>query len=153
MRDHLKSIRTREENLDELKRRRKNVGAKAETAERKLSKMSPEHKNLPMQTDTLNSLRAEIRSLDSEIMSEEAALGDFKRITTRAWMGLKFGGLVECAEKGTVSNHALLRSPLMYYLSRSLGSMEDLLSQKYRRNIPSRGYPGAFTTDNQRPSP
>ncbi|KAF9457410.1 hypothetical protein BDZ94DRAFT_1202761 [Collybia nuda] len=103
MRDHLKSIRTREENLDDLKRRRKNVGAKAESAERKLSKMSPEHKNLPMQTDTLNSLRSEIHSLDSEIMSEEAGLGDFKRSTTRAWMGLKFGGLVECAEKGTIA--------------------------------------------------
>lgn len=103
MREHLKSIRTREENLDELKRRRKAVGAKAETAEKKLSKMSSEHKNLQVQTDSLNALRAEIRSMDSEIMSEEAFLGDFKRSTTRAWMGLKFGGLLECCEKGTVS--------------------------------------------------
>ncbi|KAG6909753.1 hypothetical protein DXG01_015469 [Tephrocybe rancida] len=103
MRDYLKSIRTREENLDELKRRRRSVAAKAEAAEKKLSKMNPEHKNLTLQTDSLNALRAEIRSMDSDIMTEEAALGDFKRATTRAWMGLKFGGLLECSEKGTIA--------------------------------------------------
>ena len=102
MREYLKSIRTREENLDDLKRRRKAVSSKTDAVERKLSKMSPEHKNLRMQTDTLNVLRAEIRSLDSEIMSEEATLGDFKRTTTRQCMGLKFGALLECSEKGTV---------------------------------------------------
>jgi hypothetical protein len=102
MREYLKSIRTREENLDDLKRRRKAVSSKADAAERKLSKMSPEHKNHRMQTDSLNVLRAEIRSLDSEIMSEESTLGDFKRTTTRQWMGLKFGALLECSEKGTV---------------------------------------------------
>ncbi|KAG5641090.1 hypothetical protein DXG03_006047 [Asterophora parasitica] len=102
MRDYLKSVRTREENLDDLKRRRKAVCSKAESAERKLSKMSPEHKNLTIQTDSLNTLRAEIRNMDSEIMTEEAALGDFKRSTSKAWMGLKFGGLLECAEKGTI---------------------------------------------------
>jgi len=102
MREYLKSIRTREENLDALKRRRKAVSSKADSTERKLSKMSPEHKNLQLQTDSLNVLRAEIRSLDSEIMSEEASLGDFKRTTTRQWMGLKFGALLECSEKGTV---------------------------------------------------
>ncbi|KAG6840192.1 hypothetical protein C0991_008328 [Blastosporella zonata] len=103
MRDYLKSIRTREEKLDDLKRRRKSVGVKAEAAEKKLSKMSPEHKNLTAQTDSLNALRIEIRNMDSEIMTEEAALGDFKRSTTRAWMGLKFGGMLECSEKGTIA--------------------------------------------------
>lgn len=98
----MKSIRSREEGLDELKRRRRTVVSKAEAAERKLSKLSPEHKNLAMQTDTLNRLRDEIRVMDSDIMSEEASLGDFKRTTSRAMMGLKFGGLLELCEKGTV---------------------------------------------------
>jgi hypothetical protein len=113
MREYLKSIRTREENLDELKRRRKAVSSKADTAEKKLSKMSPEHKNLHMQTDSLNVLRAEMRSLDSDIMSEEAALGDFKRTTTRLWVGLKFGALLECSEKGTV--RAIIYSFLRHF--------------------------------------
>jgi hypothetical protein len=99
----MKSVRSREEALDEMKRRRKSLASKADAAEKKLSKMSPEHKNMAMQTDTLNRLRDEIRQIDSEIMTEEAALGDFKRDTTRSWMGLKFGGLLECCEKGSVS--------------------------------------------------
>lgn len=98
----MKAIRTREEALDELKRRRKSVGAKAEAADKRLSKMSPEHKSLQMQTDTLNKLRDEMRALDTEIMSEEARLGDFKRTATRAFMGLKFGGLQELCSKGTI---------------------------------------------------
>ena len=102
MREHLKAIRTREESLDDLKRRRRNVHRKAEDAEKKLSKMSPEHKNLQLQTETLNRLRDEIRTMDSDIMLEEAALGDFKRTATRMFMGLKFGGLQECCEKGQV---------------------------------------------------
>ncbi|GLB40883.1 putative eisosome component PIL1 [Lyophyllum shimeji] len=103
MRDYMKTIRTREERLDDLKRRRKAVSSKAEAAEKKLSKMGPEHKNLTIHTDALNALRAEIRTIDSDIMTEEAAIGDYKRSTTRAWMGLKFGGLLECAEKGTIA--------------------------------------------------
>jgi hypothetical protein len=63
--------------------------------------MSPEHKNLDAQTELLYRLQDEIRSLDSEIMSEEL-LGDFKRSSTPAWLGLKFGGLVECCEKGAI---------------------------------------------------
>ncbi|KAK0451422.1 uncharacterized protein EV420DRAFT_1646172 [Desarmillaria tabescens] len=102
IRDHMKSIRAREEALDDLKRKRKVIVGKAETAERKLSKMSPEHKNLAMQTDTLNQLRDQIRSLDSDIMTGEASLGDFKRSTTRSMMGLKFGGLLELSEKGVI---------------------------------------------------
>ncbi len=52
-----------------------------------------------MQTDLLKQLQAEGRQLDSEIMVEEARIGDFKRQTTKDWMALKFGGLVELAEK------------------------------------------------------
>lgn len=102
MRERLKEIRTREELLDELKRRRRSVMSKADSAEKKLSKMNPEHKNLVQQTDLLNRLREEIRGLDAEIMRDEAAIGDFKRSATRSWMGLKFGGLLECCEKGVV---------------------------------------------------
>lgn len=102
MRDHMKAVRTREEALDELKRRRKALAAKADTAERKLNKMSPEHKNLAVQTDVLNRLREEGRQMDADILGDEAGVGDLKRERARAWMALKFGGLLECCEKGTV---------------------------------------------------
>ncbi|KAI0372011.1 hypothetical protein BV20DRAFT_941050 [Pilatotrama ljubarskyi] len=102
IREHMKAVRSREEALDELKRRRKSVFNDAEAAERKLSKMNPENKNLQQQTDLLNRLREEIRALDTDIMNEEAKLGDFKRSSARHWMGLKFGGLLECCEKGAI---------------------------------------------------
>ncbi|KIL65063.1 hypothetical protein M378DRAFT_11148 [Amanita muscaria Koide BX008] len=66
-----------------------------------LSKMSPEHKNLEQQQDTLNRLQNEIRSLDGDILAEETSSSDFKRTQTQTMMGLKFGGLLECCEKGT----------------------------------------------------
>ncbi|KAL5505094.1 hypothetical protein ACEPAH_7757 [Sanghuangporus vaninii] len=102
IREHMKAVRSMEENLDELRRRRKAVSAKADTAEKKLTKMNPEHKNLQQQTELLNNLREQIRNLDWEILSEEARLGDFKRTATKNWMTLKFGGLLEFAEKATI---------------------------------------------------
>lgn len=42
IREHMKSVRSMEENLDELRRRRKAVSAKADAAEKKLAKMNPE---------------------------------------------------------------------------------------------------------------
>jgi hypothetical protein len=44
-----------------------------------------------------------MRQLDTEILSEEARVGDFKRRVTKQFMLLKFGGLLEFAEKVTVS--------------------------------------------------
>ncbi|KAF8550412.1 hypothetical protein OG21DRAFT_1499796 [Imleria badia] len=102
IRDSMKSVRTREEGLDDLRRRRRRVGASAEAAEKKLNKMNPEHKNLSVQADTLNKLREEMRALDGEIVREEAELGDYKRKCTKDWMGFKFGGLVECCETGVI---------------------------------------------------
>lgn len=102
VREHMKSIRTREERLDDLRRRRKSLHSDADSAEKKLGKMSPDNKNLQVQTDLLNKLRDEIHIMDADIMAEEASLGDYKRTSAKAWMGLKFGGLAECSEKGVI---------------------------------------------------
>ena len=85
-----------------MRRRKKSLMSKADSADKKLSKMSPENKNLRQQTDLLTNLREQIGKLDVDIMNEEAGLGDWKRIKAREWMGVLFGGLLECSEKGAV---------------------------------------------------
>jgi hypothetical protein len=102
IREHMKAVRTHEEGLDRLKARRKTVASKADSAERKLSKMDPSHKDAPAQSNLLEQLRDTIRELDSEILTGEAKLGDLKRTATKTWMILKFGGLEECCRKGLV---------------------------------------------------
>lgn len=79
LRGSLKRIRQREEELADLKSKRRHTGNKAEQAERKLAKMGPENKSLPQQTDLLERLRQEMRQMDGDILTEEAKLGDFKR--------------------------------------------------------------------------
>lgn len=112
----MKSVRTREEALDDLRRRRRRVAVAADSAEKKLSKMSPEHKNLASQTEALNRLREDMRTMDGEIVREEAELGDFKRRCAKSWMQAKFGGLAECCEKGLVSHFALLPTALLIFM-------------------------------------
>ena len=85
-----------------MHRRRKSLMSKADSADKKLNRMGPENKNLRQQTDLLSSLREQITTLDTEIMDEEAGLGDWKRTKAREWMGVLFGGLLECSEKGAV---------------------------------------------------
>lgn len=79
LRGSYKKIRDREEELMELRSQRRSTGSKAESAERKLSKMGPENKGLVGQTELLERLRQEMRSMDTDIVKEETALGDFKR--------------------------------------------------------------------------
>lgn len=98
----MKSVRTREEGLDEMKKRRKSLTSKADASDKKLNKMSAENKNFQAQADSLNKLREEIRIIDTEILNEEASLGDFKRTSAKNWMGMKLGALAECCEKGLV---------------------------------------------------
>ena len=64
--------------------------------------MSPRNKNFAAHTEVLNNLWKDVREMEFEIKIEEAAFGDFKRTATKVWMGLKFGGLAECCEKGMV---------------------------------------------------
>ena len=42
VREYMKAVRTREESLDDMRRRRKALGAKAEAADKKLLKMNTE---------------------------------------------------------------------------------------------------------------
>lgn len=102
IREYMKAVRTQEESLDALKTRRKSVASKADSAERKLNRMDSGHKDTPAQSALLDRLQDTIRELDTEIMTGEAKLGDFKRTAANAWMTLKFGGLQECCRKGLV---------------------------------------------------
>ncbi|KAF8729270.1 Eisosome component PIL1, partial [Rhizoctonia solani] len=102
IRTQMKSIRSREEDLDEMKRRKRNVDNKADGADKKLAKMSPEHKSRMAQVELLNELKEEGRRLEIDIVNEEAAIGDYKRRATREFLGLKFAGMVELAEKTTI---------------------------------------------------
>jgi len=102
IRTHLKSVRSREEGLDDMRRRKRSVDSKAEAADKKLAKMGSEHKGRMGQVELLNELKQEGRQLEIDILKEEAAIGDFKRRTTREFMGLKFSGMSELAEKITI---------------------------------------------------
>ncbi|WVR09377.1 hypothetical protein IAU60_006444 [Kwoniella sp. DSM 27419] len=99
MRTCYKRIREREEQLMDLRSRRRTTGSKADNAERKLAKMGPENKQLPQQTELLERLRGEMRSMDQDILTEETKIGDFKRQVIKEALSLKFGGLEELGEK------------------------------------------------------
>ncbi|KAK0528131.1 hypothetical protein OC842_004654 [Tilletia horrida] len=96
---HFKSIRTREEGLADLKARKRALAARIDSLEKKLAKMGPENKQLMQTTGQLKDSRNEMISMEAEVRSEEAALGDFKRRTARDAITLKCGGLQELAEK------------------------------------------------------
>lgn len=98
----LKNIRSREEEFEELLKRRRNTGAKAEREEKKLAKMGQENKNLQAQTELLSELRESMKQMDTEILVQEAKLGDFKRQVTKEALGIKFGGCFELAEKAQI---------------------------------------------------
>lgn len=131
IRSQLKDIRTKEEQLDELRRRRKAVGSKLEAQEKRLSKMGSEvssnstifiaqiliwcqNKALPTATEQFSALQNELRQLDTSILVEMARLSDHKRKIARSSLILKFGGLVELGEKLTVGIHLLDLPTLMF---------------------------------------
>ncbi|KIY44470.1 hypothetical protein FISHEDRAFT_51447 [Fistulina hepatica ATCC 64428] len=64
--------------------------------------MSPEHKNFAAQTELLNNLRRDISEMDAKILHDEASVGDFKRTSAKAFLSIKFGGLLELSEKGVI---------------------------------------------------
>ncbi|EMD40862.1 hypothetical protein CERSUDRAFT_71120 [Gelatoporia subvermispora B] len=103
VRQHMKAVRDKEEALDDLRRRQTQLTAKAESAHKASLKMKPNNSNWHAQVDLLTKLRAEIRALDAVIVAEKASLDDFKRISAKEWIGLKFTGMLECSLKGVIA--------------------------------------------------
>ena len=64
--------------------------------------MSLGDNNVPQLTGILTCLHEQIRMFDIAIMDEEASLGDVKRDKAKEWMGIMFGGLLECSATGAV---------------------------------------------------
>ncbi|WFD36085.1 hypothetical protein MCUN1_002956 [Malassezia cuniculi] len=102
MRLHLKSIRAREEHFAELKNRKRALQSKIESVEKKLSRMGPENRDLAKVTGSLKEMRSDMEVMRNELISEDAAISDFKRRTIVEAIGLKAGGLMEMAEKSIV---------------------------------------------------
>ncbi|KAK4702218.1 hypothetical protein P7C70_g4006, partial [Phenoliferia sp. Uapishka_3] len=97
-----KSVRTKEENLAQLKRNQSSLASKIDSQEKRVSKMKEENKDLPNATVKLREMRDEMAGLENTVMNEETRLGDYKRSTTREAMSLKLGALLELAEKAII---------------------------------------------------
>lgn len=81
---YFKQLRTREEKFSQLKKNRDSLQGKIDSAEKKLSKMSPEHKDLATWTQKLSDLRHEMIGMENSVINEEAAIGDYRRQTARS---------------------------------------------------------------------
>ncbi|KAG9051823.1 hypothetical protein FS842_010979, partial [Serendipita sp. 407] len=102
IRAQLKEVRTKEEQLDELRKRRRTVVGKLDAQEKKLSKMGPENKGLVLANEQLGAIQNELRQLDTSILVDMARLSDYKRQAMRSVLTLKFGGLAELGETLTI---------------------------------------------------
>ena len=117
MQRQLEVMAKKGESLDNLKQRRKSAHQKAEETAHQLNRMNPDNKYYSMHADALKRLRRDVRKMDEDIRLEETILIDHKQTATKVWMRLKFGGLYECCEKGSVSNLFYLWSPSFFHLS------------------------------------
>ncbi|KAJ8295939.1 Sphingolipid long chain base-responsive protein PIL1 [Rhodotorula toruloides] len=97
-----KDIRTKEENLSSLRKSRDSLAGRIEAQERKVSKMKEENKDLPTQRQRLRDMQQEMIGLEHSVLTEETRLSDFKRRATREALSLKFGAMLELAEKTVI---------------------------------------------------
>src|ERR1700722_5779762 len=97
----MKAIRTREEELNELRKKLQALENKTKAAEQKLSKMT-QGDNRAEQMYLVAQLKDDGEYLRSQVQTEEAAMPSFKRKIVSEWMSLKFGGLAEFTGKGSV---------------------------------------------------
>lgn len=109
-RTYFKSLRTREEKFSTMKKNKDSLQNKIDNADKKISKMNPEHKDLPGLKIKLAELMNEMEGMDRTVVNEDAALADFRRQTARTAVSHK-------VRLSTSNERATL---LMYLLNFSL---------------------------------
>lgn len=114
MQRQLEVMAKKGESLDNLRQRRNSAHQKAEETAHQLNKMSQDNKYYSMHAEALKRLRKDVRKMEEDIRLEETILIDHKQTATKVWMRLKFGGLYECCEKGSVSN---LLVPISFFFT------------------------------------
>jgi hypothetical protein len=153
VRDNMKAVRTREESLHELQRRRRRTAASVENIKKKLARMNQETKAFGAQMEVLNTSCEDMRNLDAKIAHERSMIVVFKRKCTKNWLTLKFGGLAECCEKGMIVGEIgkrmvveLSESPKHQYVGHK--HMTSLLSeaQHHIMQVVFSGTPSSYET-------
>lgn len=86
---YFKDLRTREEKFSALKKSKDNLQSKIDATDKKLSKLNPEHKDIPNLTNKLMELRNEMAGLEHSVTIEDAAITDYRRQRARAAMAYK----------------------------------------------------------------
>lgn len=81
---YFKQLRTREEKFSQLKKNKDSLQGKIDSAEKKLAKMNPEHKDLPTWQQKLSDLQHEMIGMENSVINEEAAIGDYRRQSARS---------------------------------------------------------------------
>lgn len=127
VREHMKAIRSREEQFFKLQRFQQSMVDKDELTAKKLEKLRAEDialHEMSQEHARLRQLREAMQVSEAKIRTDGAELRNFKRKATKRWMLIKFGGLVEFSEVGTV-NFALCVQYFIpeHALSRSLGRL------------------------------
>lgn len=102
IRGNLKSIRVREESLHELKQRRRALSSRVNSAQMKAAKAAPGSKQYHTNQELFLRLQEDLRLMDADLAVQEASHMDFTRQSTKGFMGLKFGGLQELCNRGSV---------------------------------------------------
>lgn len=99
VRTQYKIIRTKEEQLIDLRSKYRTLCTRIESVERKLAKMGPENKELPKTTSMLSELRAESSTMQLSIAKDQASLEDFKRSAMHSALGNKAAALTHLADQ------------------------------------------------------
>ena len=94
----MEAVRAREEALAEMLRHSGSLESIAGSANKELKEMNPWEMGFQQQADMVRNLRKQICALDAEIVDETINLGEWKQVMAREWMGVLFGGLLECSE-------------------------------------------------------
>ncbi|KAG1874920.1 hypothetical protein F4604DRAFT_1762948 [Suillus subluteus] len=160
VRDNMKAVRTREESLDELQKRRRRTAASVESIKKKLTRTNQETKAFGAQMDALNTSCEDMRHLDAKIAHERSMIVVFKRKCTKNWLTLKFGGLAEFCETGMIVGEIgkrmiveLSESPKHPYVGHK--HMNSLLSeaQHHIMQVVFSGTPSGYETHETPRSP